>query len=74
MSDILRARHKSQGKSNPAFKNFIGGEVRCGCYHGMFPGQLLMVPSFKVKALDHLLLSQKSHEASQLGELERKTA
>lgn len=33
----------------------------------------VMVSFFKVKALDYLLLSQKSHEASQLRELEMAT-
>lgn len=35
---VLSARNKSKGKYNPVFKNFIGEEVRCACYHGMFPG------------------------------------
>lgn len=42
--------------------------------HSQNVSWIVMVPSFKVKTLDHLLLSQKSHEASQLKRRERATA
>lgn len=35
---VLSARNKLKGKYNTVFEDFIGGEVMCGCCHGMFPG------------------------------------
>lgn len=67
--NVLSARNKSQGKYNPVFKDFIGEEGMDAIMECFLDS--VMVSFFKVKALDYLLLSQKSLEANQLRELER---